>query len=102
MLLFRGVTLETVRDASSVTFIDSIRQFIARRGCPQVILSNNGPAYTAKETQVFITEHNIIWKFNVAAAPCTGGFFERLVACVKNSVKKLLVKQPYVMTNCRQ
>ena len=84
----RGVILEMVRDASSVTFIDSLRRFIARRGCPQVILSDNGPAYTAKETQEFISERNITWKFNVAAAPWTGGFFERLVACVKTCVKK--------------
>ena len=98
----RGVLLETVRDASSVTFIDSLQRFIARRGCPRVILSDNGPAYTSKETQEFITERNIIWKFNVAAASWTGGFFERLVACVRNCVKKLLVKRPYVVTKCRR
>ena len=86
----RGILLEVVRDVSSLAFIDSLRRFIARRGCPRVILSDNGFAFVAKETQEFAVERNINWKFNVAAAPWTGGFFERLVACVKNCIKKTI------------
>ena len=86
----RGVVLEVVRDASAGVFIDSLRRFIARRGCPQVILSDNGKAFTAIETQEFVAERNISWKFNVAASPWTGGFFERLIACVKNCLKKTI------------
>ena len=93
----RGVVLEGVRDASSTAFLESIRRFIARRGCPQVVVSDNGSAYTASETQQFVTERNIDWRFNVPAAPWMGGFFERLVACVKNCLKKQSVALHYVM-----
>ena len=84
----RGVVLEVVRDTSSATFLDSFRRFISRRGCPSVIISDNSSAFTARNTQEFIIERNITWKFNIAAACWTGGFFERLVACVKNCIKK--------------
>ena len=84
----RGVVLEVVRNTSSAAFLDSFRRFISRRGCPSVIISDNGSPFTAKDTQDFIIERNVTWKFNIAAACWTGGFFERLVACVKNCIKK--------------
>ena len=86
----REVVLELVRDTSSSAFIESFRRFITKRGCPAVVLSDNGPAFVAKSTQEFVIARNIKWKFNTAAAPWTGGFFERLVACIKNCLKKTL------------
>ena len=77
----RGVVLEVVRNTSSAAFLDSFRRFISRRGCPSVIISDNSSPFIAKDTQDFIIERNVTWKW-------TGGFFERLVACVKNCIKK--------------
>ena len=86
----RVVVLDVVRDTSSTTFIDTFCRLITRRGCPSVVLSDNGSAFTAKNTKEFIIVRNIKWKFNIAAVPWTGGFFERLVACVKNCIKKTI------------
>ena len=49
----RGVVLELVPDASSKNFVCSFRRFIARRGCPAELLSDNGTVFTCQETQKF-------------------------------------------------
>ena len=86
----RGVILDLVPDTSAESFISSCTRFISRRGCPHVFLSDNGTAFTAKETREFASRKNIEWKFSIAEAPWFGGFWERLVACVKNCLKKTI------------
>ena len=81
----RGIILELVKDTSAGCFLNSCIKFILRRGCPQIFLSDNGPAFNCRETQEFAAQRNIEWKFSIAEAPNFGGFWERLVACVKNS-----------------
>ena len=86
----RGVVLDLVSDASTKTFVNSIKKFISRRGCPRIILSDNGTVFTAELTQTFAETHNIKWQFSLAEAPWFGGFWERLVSPVKRSLKKIL------------
>ena len=88
----RGVILELVHNGSSKTFINSLIRFIARRGCPKEILTDNGSVFTAADTQRFAAERKIHWKFNIAEAPWFGGFWERLVSTVKRCIKKTIVK----------
>lgn len=88
----RGIVLDVVRDTSAIEFIDSLLKFICRRGCPSIAITDNGTAFRAAETQSFAVSRNICWKFNVTNASWTGGFFERLVACVKNCLKKTVGK----------
>ena len=45
----RGIILDLVPDTSVKEFINSLKRFIARRGCPQKILSDNGGEFTATE-----------------------------------------------------
>lgn len=40
--------------------------------------------------KIFVTSKLISWKFNTAAAPWFGGFFERMVKFVKRCLKKIL------------
>ena len=54
------------------------------------MISDNGSTFIANETRRFAVDRSIYWKFNVAKAPWTGGFFERLIACVKNCIKKTI------------
>ena len=46
-----GIILDLVADGYSKTFINSLRNFIARRGCPELIISDNGKVFVADETQ---------------------------------------------------
>ena len=86
----RAVILEVVNSADTSTFIQSFRRFIARRGCPSTVISDNGPSFTAEETQKFAADRFVKWKFNVASAPNWGGMWERLVSCVKKCLKKTI------------
>ena len=51
------------------------------------MVSDNGPSFKAEETQSFISNRYIKWKFNVESAPWWGGMWERLVASVKKCIK---------------
>ena len=73
-------------------FILSLRKFIARRGCPNLIVSDNGSAFISELTQNFASENCIQWQFNPAQAPWWGGHFERLVGCVKRCLRKSIGK----------
>ena len=88
----RGVILELVPDASSKYFAYSFRKFIACRGCPGELLSNNGVVFTSQETQKFASNQNISRKFSLTDAPWYGGFLERLVSVVKRCLKKTVGK----------
>ena len=84
----RGIILDLVPDTSAKEFINSSKRFIPRRGCPQKILSDNGGAFTATETQKFVAERNVKWKFTLTKALWYGAIWERLVQSVKRCLKK--------------
>ena len=63
------------------SFINSFRR-IARGGCPNNIISDNG------KTQSFATNLGINWDLNLPLAPWRGGFIECLVRSTKTLLKK--------------
>ncbi|XP_065182497.1 uncharacterized protein LOC135813325 [Sycon ciliatum] len=97
----RAVHLDLVSDLSTTTFLRSFRRFVARRGVPAVVKSDNGKTFKAAarllrdlhvepETKSYLQAKNIRWTFNLEKAPWWGGFFERLIKSVKRCVKKVL------------
>ena len=84
----RAVSLEVVSDGRAATFIDAFSRFVARRGCPNVIVSDNAAVFGADETQKFLANRFVEWKPILESAPWWGGMYERLVACVKQCIKK--------------
>ena len=79
-------------NALADVFVNSLSKFISRRGCPQIILSNNDSPFAADPTQQFVNNKNIQLKFALAKAPSSGGFWERLIGQDKRSLKKILQK----------
>ena len=71
-----GVVLDLVTDASAKTFANNLKKFISRRGCPRIILLDNGAAFTAELTKNFAATRNIKWQFSLTEAPWFGGFWE--------------------------
>ena len=78
-----------------------LRRFIARRGIPALIVSDNAKTFKGTEKQLHtlfrhlqvreeMQNHRIEWRFNLERAPWWGGFFERMVDCVKQCLKKVL------------
>ena len=47
----RAVILDVVHSADSQSFVNSFRRFISRRGCPAIMVLDNGSSFIAEETQ---------------------------------------------------
>lgn len=106
-LVTRAVHLEMMHDMSTQEFLLGFRRFIARHGKPKKMISDNAAQFKlAAETinklwgQILMendvvsysANQNIHWEFIVELAPWMGGFYERLVALVKRSLRKAIGK----------
>ena len=102
-LSIHTIHLEWVKNLTPDQFLSCLRRFVARRGKPQLVISNNASQFKVVKTAVdrqwkqlmldkevshYITERGIKWQFTTALAPWQGGFYERLVALVKQSLQK--------------
>ena len=86
----RAVILDVVNSTSASNFVQSFRRFLARRGSPSLMVSDNGSCFTAAVTQQYASNHFIDWKFNITESPWMGGIWERLVSCVKKCLKRTI------------
>ena len=82
----RAVHLDLVADLTTPCFLLSFRRFVARRGLPRKILSDNGKTFEAAAKSL----HQVKWQFNVPKAPWWGGVFERLIRSTKRCLKKTI------------
>ena len=71
----RAVILEVVSSLDIADFVQSSRRFKARRGCPKLIISDNGSSFTSNVTQNVAAENFIKWQFNPAYVPWWAGQF---------------------------
>ena len=74
----RAVILDLVEDNTSKNFINSIKKFIARRGCPKNIVSDNENLFTSQENKSFCAEQGLTWKFNLDDCALMGRFLEEI------------------------
>ncbi|UYV63728.1 hypothetical protein LAZ67_2005447 [Cordylochernes scorpioides] len=98
--VYRGVHLELVTSLSMETFLQAFRRFIARRGRPLIVYSDNGTnfrgmANTLKKIDFSRlkcdpTLKNITWKFIPPGAPWWGGWWERLIGMKKQLLFRIL------------
>lgn len=99
--LSRAVHLELMASLETDHFIPCLKHFIARRGRPRVIYSDNGGTFIKaakwlqqlrkdERLQGLLEQHEITWKFNLSRAPWWGGHFERLIGVVKSSMYKAI------------
>lgn len=106
-LAVRAVHLELIHDMSGEEFLLCLRKFIARRGKPKEIISDNAPQFklvkstvdeawefatTSHDTQTYLANEGIKWGFIIELAPWMVGFYERLVGLVKQSLRKSIGK----------
>ena len=103
-LTIRAVHLEIAGHLSTDKLILALRRFIARRGKPKIIMSDNGTNVVGanKELQtslqkldqskiVFcLTDYNIEWKFNPPIAPWMGGAWESMVKLTKRALYTII------------
>lgn len=94
----RAVHLELVPDLTTAGFLRALKRFVARRGIPRIISDNASNFKSAfqklravsddDKVNEFCLDKRIVWKFICERAPWNGGFYERLVKDIKNSLKK--------------
>lgn len=98
--VYRAIHLELLTSLSSDAFLQTFRRFVARRGRPFIIYSDNGSNFCGASNLFTDPEFakirneaqikNITWKFIPPASPWWGGWWERLVGCVKQILRKVL------------
>ena len=97
----RALHLDLVVDMTTEAFIRCFKWFVARRGIPRVIISDNSKTFKAAdkviaeilncpEIEEFFAGVRVKWNFNLEKAPWWGGFFERLVKSTKRCLKKII------------
>lgn len=96
-LTLRAVHLELSSDLSTDAFILALRRFMARRGQPKLIRSDNGTNFVGavrelkdsidiwNQNQInnFLLQRDIKWIFNPPSASHFGGAWERLIRSVR-------------------
>ena len=92
--------MELVSSLSTEAFLQTLRRFVARRGRPSVIFSDQGTNFggaskmftepgTAKIRDNALVK-GITWKFIPPASPWWVGWSERLIGCVKQILRRVL------------
>ncbi|XP_063389850.1 uncharacterized protein LOC134675515 [Cydia fagiglandana] len=94
-LAVRAVHMEVVKDLTAEECLLALRRFIASRGKPTMILSDNATQFKLTSellTNSYCVKNSIKWKFIPQLAPWHGGVYERLVALAKHCMKRTLEK----------
>lgn len=107
-LTVKAVHLEVVSDLTSEAFIACFKRFIARRGLPSLMWSDNGTnfvgaanelkrLYQSLETQStqdkitnYLSTQGITWRFTPQHSPHFGGIWEAVVKSTKTHLRKVL------------
>ena len=94
--------LEVAASLDTQSCMNAISRFIARRGRPLKILSDNGTNFVGadnefkayadqlKKLEEPMSLQEIVWKFNPPGAPHFGGVWERLVRSAKKAMYAIL------------
>ncbi|UYV74101.1 hypothetical protein LAZ67_11002118 [Cordylochernes scorpioides] len=91
--VYRAVHLELVTSLSTEALVGAVERFVARRGCPAVIYSDNGTNLVGLRNELYRVNFGVKWKLNPPAAPWWGGWIERIVGLPKKLLRRLLGKR---------
>ncbi len=102
----RCLHLDLLESLDTDAFLMSLRRFIARRGKPFEVFSDNGTNFTggnreikeayeamAPQLKELLAEQKISFRFIPPSAPHFGGIWEREVKSVKQALKVILKEQ---------
>ena len=107
-LAVKAVHLEVVSDLTTEAFIATLRRFIARRGYPSLIWSDNGTNFVGAKCELkelyeflaqqktegivseFCATRNIEWRFIPEHGPHFGGIWEAAVKSTKTHLKRIM------------
>ena len=99
--LTRRIYLNLLPNLETGECLKSLKQFIARRGRPERIYSDNGRTFVGAANWIravmkderlptYLTINQIKWQFNLSRAPWWGRQFERMIGLVKSTLNKTI------------
>ena len=97
----QAVYIELLPDQTVDQFIPCLKKFVARRGRPNKIYSDNAKTFTATSKWIrdimkdeklneFFVNQGIVWQFNLSRAPWWGGQFKRIIGLTKQAMYKVI------------
>ena len=106
-LAIRAVHIEITHSLDTSSFLNALRRFIARRGQPFEIRTDNGGNFVSGEAELckallewnnkkiheFLAQHNVKWTFNPPLASHHGGVWERCIRTIRKVMSGLLKQQ---------
>jgi hypothetical protein len=105
-MLDQNLFMVILKGLDAQSFLLAFRRFIARRGRPDLIISDNQSTLKAaekivtpcwylkgNELQDFLAEEKIRWHFITEKAPWSGGIYERLIGIMKKSLDRAMGKR---------
>ena len=104
----RAIHIEVAHTLDTDSFLCAFNRFVARRGCPQRLYSDNGSNFKGAESiiktllrawnQEKITNALLLrecdWIFNPPKASHRGGVWERIIRSIKRALMVILEEQP--------
>ena len=106
-LNIRAIHLEIASSLDTESFINALRRFIARRGQPEQIRSDNGSNFVSGEKELreavkewnqsqihnFLLQRRIKWTFNPPTGSHHGGVWERCIRTTRKVIKAVTREQ---------
>jgi hypothetical protein len=93
----RAVHLEVTTSLEANEFLAAFRRFVARRGTPREVLSDNAAQFVL--TKEILTKYSDIeWRMTPPLAPWAGGIYERLVSLVKVAFRRSVGRKVLPLT----
>ena len=106
-LSIRAIHLELASSLDTGSFVNALRRFIARRGQPEMIRSDNGGNSVKGEKELheavkewnqsqihdFLSQKNIKWVFNPPTGSHHGGVWERCIRTTRKVIKPVTKEQ---------
>ena len=88
--VIRAIHLELVNSMNLQDFLCAFRRFVARRGLPTTVFSDNFKTFKKAATDLpkLYGPDGPKWRFSVPRSPWWGGIWEAMVKVVKSSLKK--------------
>ena len=82
------LTLAKLSSTTSSEVIKYLKSFFSRHGVPQIVVSDNGPQYSAAVFKEFATQYSFTHTTSSPQFPQANGVAERAVHTIKDLLKK--------------
>ncbi|XP_070521658.1 uncharacterized protein [Cardiocondyla obscurior] len=107
-MTIKAIHFELVSDLTTEGFMAALRRFVARRGLPENIYSDNGTNFIGANNELrelyalfnsdehrnslnnYASDHRVAWHFIPPAAPHFGGLWESTVKLFKHHLKRVV------------